>query len=292
MRSRTPLIQALSTNERISYRKGVSLRVLDGILLGLLLLAAMGALASVNHVPVATILAMLVPIYVAILLLRSAIGVRAQRLCYSATYRGGVVLRRRVLEHLTRLPVAQFRNLHSGKIAQILSEDIMWMENHTGFFRPTAFSDFAVLGLLSVGVVLINWPAALAAGSVWVLGYLVLHRVRAGIARGLTFRSAGLSGAAKHFVEYAEGIQVIRAFGTNVITQETIERQSERMRQGFRKAILRFTPVLYMIQGLAFAAVAAGAYAAVLSGGEAVNIVGAVVLLAATLIPVRSIISG
>lgn len=287
------LISTLSEEARRRFSTGVGLKLLDGILAGIVMFNAFG---SVIWAASGTAPDWLIPALVAATLLlfvaRYLAGKAAIRTTYPLTFEGGMALRQTLLRHLVRLPLSAFYKLHAGKVAHTLSEDLMWLENYTSYFRPLTNAEIATLAVLLMGTALFHWPAALAAAIVWGLGILVLKKLSSMLASGFRSRSDGFSEAARHFMEYAEGIQVVRAFGDTKAARRDYSKWIELMRDDFRRSNALITPVLVLAQGLAMAAVGIGAMTAIftLPDGEALRALGAIGLLTATLIPARSII--
>lgn len=287
------LIASLPESSRNRFSAGVRWKIFDGILAGVVMLNAFGAVIwTASGTAPGWLIPALVGATVILLAARYTVCAAAIRATYPPTFEGGTALRHRLLRHLVRLPLSAFYKLHPGKVAHTLSEDLMWLENYTSYFRPVVLAEIAVLGLLLAGTALFHWPAALAAAMVWGLGLLVLRRLAGMLAGGLRLRSDGFAEAARHFMEYAEGIQVVRAFGTAEAARRDYSKWVELMREGFRKSNARITPVIVLAQGLAMAAVGIGALAAIftLPDGGALRALGAIGLLTATLIPARSIV--
>lgn len=295
--SEQPLLTgALQDDRRATYRWSVRWRVLDGILSGVGTLMAFGALiwAAGGNAPAGLVTGLLIASLV-VLAARYYAGVRAIDWGYATTFEAGANLRRRVLRHLTRLPLGAFQKLHAGKIAHTLSEDMMWLEQEDAYFKPGIFAEIATIACLFFGVLILHWPAALAAAVTWALGLLVIAKLRRNLAYGLRFRSDGMGEASRHFIEFAEGIQVIRAFGNTPVASRDFEKWIDLMREGFRKGIRRNTPIAALAQGLAMTSVGLGAVAAIATapdGDSLLRVIGAIGLLTGTLIPARAIISG
>ncbi len=295
MRKTPKIVAALGEeNERV-FRRGVRLRVLDGVLNGLAVCFAFALLVYITgggSVPTALIaLAIVTP---ALLLLRFFAGSNAMRMTYLTTMAGGLALRRKVLAHLTRLPLGAFRTLHSGKIAQALSEDMMWLETQASFFAPGRKAETALLLVLLAGVAMLHWPSALATVLVWGGGMLVLAYLGRLLKRGLRLRSDGMAEASRHIMEYADGMQVIRAFGNAREAERDYDKWVGIMRQGFVTSVKRNTPIVAVAAGLGIASVGVGAIVALLTlpeDGNIARVIAAIGLLTATLIPARAMIA-
>lgn len=296
MSHKMALIDVLEPEDQSGYDGSIRLKALDGVLAAMSTLIAFACLIwTALGGPLATIIAILVVSSIALLAARYFAAAHAMKVSYATTYEGGVRLRSRIIRHLTRLPLGAFRKLHAGKVAHTLSEEMMWIENHTCFFWPGKFAEIATIAGLFAGVALLHWPTAVAAALVWLAGLLALRKLTSMLDRGLRFRSEGIAEASRHFMEFAEGIHVIRAFGSTDAAERDYGKWIEIMREGFRKGVKRNTPVASLAQGLAMSAVGIGALVAVLTlpSEEAVlRVAAAVGLLTATLIPARAIIGG
>lgn len=289
------LIGTLPKHQQRQYRNGMRWRILDGLLTGSAAVLGFGALLAHGYgLSAATLLPWLIGLSLALFLIRLKAGARAMQLAYGITYDGGVALRRQILRHLSRLPLGSFRKLHPGKVAQVLSEDVMWLENFTAFYLGGTRAETAALLMLMTATATLYWPAALAAVLFWAIGLLTLRRVSRSLSRGLRLRSDGITEAGHHFMEYAQGIQVIRAFGGSRNEDAEFARWAGIMRIGFRKGITRNAPMIGLIHGLSMAAVGTGTLVAVLTASAdtaPMRVLAAVGLLTATLIPARTIIT-
>ncbi|MEM9576919.1 MAG: ABC transporter ATP-binding protein [Pseudomonadota bacterium] len=287
------LIAPLSTQAQRRFSRGVRWKIFDGILAGSVMLVAFGSViwAASGTAP-DWLIAALITVTIALMALRYAAGAMAIRATYPLTFEGGTALRHRLLRRLVRLPLGAFYKLHPGKVAHTLSEDLMWLENNTSYFGPMARAEVATLAILLTGTAVLHWPAAVVTVFVWCAGLLVLRKLARNLATGFRFRSDGIAEAARHFMEYAEGIQVVRAFGDTEAARRDYSKWIEIMREGFRKGIARNTPVAILAQGLSMAAVGLGALVTIFTLPEsgALRALGAIGLLTATLIPARAII--
>ena len=288
-----PLIATLNKTERGRFASAANLKLLDGVLAGLIALVAFGAViwAARGGAPGWMIPALVVAMLL-LMVARYWAGAAAMRQLYGLAFEAGTRLRHRLLRHLIRLPLSAFYTLHAGKVAQTLSEDMTWLENQVSYFGPLARAEVASILVLLIGTAFLSWPAALAAAITWALGLLVLQKLSGMLGTGLRFRSDGMAEASRHFMEYAEGIQVVRAFGSTSDARRDYSNWVDVMRQGFRKSIARNTPVVALAFGLAMISVGVGAFAAILTlpDNGTLRAVGAIGLLTATLIPARSII--
>lgn len=288
------LIADLPPEDRRTYARGVAWKLADGVLTGLGMVAAFGAVILAASGTVASwLIPGLVALSAVLILARYAVGAASIRATYSLSFAGGAATRHRLIRHLVLLPLSAFYQLHPGKVAQTLSEDMMWLENRTSYFGPMARAEVVTILVLLIGTAILHWPAALAAMVVWGLGLLAVAKLGRMLSVGLRHRSDGMAEASRHFMEYAEGIQVVRAFGDSDAAREDYGKWIEIMREGFRKSIARNTPVAILALGLAMSAVGVGAIAAVSTLPEdgALRAVGAIGLLTATLIPARSVIT-
>ncbi|HBR96344.1 MAG TPA: hypothetical protein DD979_03070 [Gammaproteobacteria bacterium] len=93
---------------------------------------------------------------------------------FNAAYAAGLRMRSGLLQHLTRLPMGRFRTLHTGKVAQILSEDITWIETWVSHHWPMSQSDTLLMLTLLVGAAVLNPAMAVAAVLTFAVGMAVL----------------------------------------------------------------------------------------------------------------------
>ena len=293
--AQTPLLNALTGEDQRAFKRALSFKLADGVFAGLIALIAFSAimLASTGT-PAIRLIPALLGVTFLLVVLRHQAGARSMRHLNALAFKAGIRLRSNVLRHLIRLPLSSFYKLHPGKVAQTLSEDMMWVENQAAHFGPMARAETATILVLLAGVAAFHWPAALAAILFWGLGLWTLRKLAANLAGGLRFRSDALAEAARHFMEYAEGIQVVRAFGDRGEARREFSKWTAIMREGFRKGIARNTPITVAAQGLAMAAVGFGTLVTILTlgEGETPRALGAIGLLTATLIPARAIILG
>ena len=291
------LIQtALPPTERKEYRLVLILRMLEGVIVAATSAAAFflitrSASARGGWTPVI----ICIVLFALFLALRYFLAAIAMKRGHGVTYAATMALRRRILDHLVRLPLGSFRKLHPGKVAHTLSEDMTWIEYYGSHSHSASLAERATLAALLAAVAVIHWPMALAAVLTWAAGLLALYRLKRSVDRGLRFRSDGLAEASRHMMEYAEGIQVVRAFGSTDAAERDYGKWVAIMRDGFRKAVTRNAPMSTLANGLATVAVGIGALAGVLSlpdGAENIwRIVAATGLLTATVIPAKAMIT-
>ena len=291
------LIQsALTQRERWSYRKVLTLRFVEGVLIAV---TSATAFLLVTRATAAEgfwqLILICLGLFVGILLLRYVIASIAMTISHGTTYAATLALRDRILRHLVQLPLGSFRKLHAGKVAHILSEDMMWIEYYGSHAHSATLAERVTLAALLVSVGVVHWPMAIAAIATWGFGLFALSLLKKRLERGLRFRSDGLAEASKHLMEYAEGIQVVRSFGGTGAAERDYNKWVEIMREGFRKAITRNTPLATLANSLATIAVGIGALTGVLTlpvGAENVwRIVVATGALTATVIPARAVIT-
>lgn len=294
MSSKMVLIDELEPDGQKSYAVSTRLKVFEGVLTALSTMIAFGCLVWVAiGGPVLVVISTLIALSLAIFVTRYFVASYAMENSYATTYEGGMRLRESIIRHLTRLPLGAFRKLHAGKVAHTLSEEMMWLENQTCFFRPDTLAQRSTILGLFAGVAILHWPSAVAAAVVWAAGLLALRKLSGMLDLGLRFRSAGIAEASQHFMEFAEGIQVIRAFGSTDEAEKDYRKWIEIIREGFRKGIKRNTPVASLFIGLATSAAGVGCLIGVLtlpSNEAIIRVAAAVGLLTATIIPARALV--
>ncbi|MEM0911296.1 MAG: ABC transporter ATP-binding protein [Pseudomonadota bacterium] len=289
------LFNTLDSEQKKQYKQGVLLRTLDGCLNAVAVIFAFYCLIWVtSNGEVSVILPLLIVVTIAIVFARFAFSSMAMRLLYGRSYDGSLKLRREVLRHLTRLPLGAFRKLHSGKVSQTLSEDMMWLENNDSFFKPNMRSEIIMIVLLLAAVAVLSWQTALATVLVWACGLFFVYKLNKVLETGMRFRSDGMSESARHIMEYVDGMQVIRSFGDTRAAERDFHKWVGIMREGFVKGIKRNTPIAAKAHGLAICAVGVGAIVGVLTHNPDANamwLAAALGLLTATIIPARAFIS-
>lgn len=292
MTSRT-LTASLPETSRKKLETGVRWKTFDGVLAGFVMLTAFGSVvwAASGSAP-GWLIPGLVSASAILIFARYLVGLIAIRAIFAVTFDAGTAVRHGLMRRLVRLPLSAFYKLHAGKVAQTLSEDLMWLENYSSHFGPAIRGEVATLIVLLLGTAVLHWPATLATALVWGLGLLAIKKLTSTLSRSLRFRSDGFAEASRHFMEYAEGIQVVRAFGDTDAARRDFSKWTEVMRDGFRKGIARNTPIATLTQGLATGAVGVGALTTILTLPEDGTLLalGSIGLLAATLIPARAII--
>ena len=113
-----PLIATLNKTERGRFASAANLKLLDGVLAGLIALVAFGAViwAARGGAPGWMIPALVVAMLL-LMVARYWAGAAAMRQLYGLAFEAGTRLRHRLLRHLIRLPLSAFYTLHAGKVA-------------------------------------------------------------------------------------------------------------------------------------------------------------------------------
>ena len=290
------IIAALPPEGQASYRQAIRWRVLDGVLFGLSIVVALVALPFVVAQGLSLSgLVMLIAVIFAVTLGRYIAGGQWLHLANSATLQGGTMLRQRLLRHLIKLPHNAYTDLHAGKIGQTLSEEMLWLENHTAQQALATRGDLAAIACILAATALVHWPAALAALVIWGVGLGLMIRAGTALKRQIRDRTDTASTAARDFLEYAEGIQVVRAFGSTETDDTRFAQSVEAMRARFNDIVRQSTPATAVALGVAMSSVAGGALVAVFTvplPDGAIRAASAIALLTAVLIPARAILIG
>lgn len=243
----------------------------------------------------------LVPIYiniglfVAIFISRRLIVWPSMRTLYQKVFLYGLRQRTMLLRHMISLPLGAFKKLHKGKVAQSLAEDISALETYFSYVRPQMASDLIMISALFITTILLSWQMALAAGVTFLIGISVLGYLKRSLSRGLFFRSRGMAEAAKHILEFAQGMQIIRVSGTTGAATRDFDKSIIMMRDGFRKSIFRNAPLSSLILSIVTSAVVAAAVVAIFLFDMKdqivlINFIAALVLLTSIIMPARSFI--
>ena len=290
------VIQALPREAQSRYRAAVRWRTLDGALFGLSFVLAFAALLFVEiHSLGFWNLSVLLVLILAITGARFFAGKRWLHLANTTTMEGGTRLRQRLLRHLISLPHSAYQDLHAGKIGQTLSEDMLWLENFTAQQALSTRGDLAAMAVMLTAVAVIAWPAALAAAVVWAFGLVLMARAGTRLRHQMRQRAGTAATAARDFLEYAEGMQVVRAFGPAGTDDTRFAENVSALRARFNEIVRQSTPAAAIALGIAMSAVATGAFAAILflpADNGALRTAAAIGLLTAMLVPARAILFG
>lgn len=161
---------------------------------------------------------------------------------YHEGFGWGMNKRKSLLEYLVSLPLGTFNRLNKGRIAQILSEDMLWLENYRSFARPHIWSDCLAILVLLIAAAVWNWHVVAGAVVGFALASIAILLMRRSLQRGLRYRAAGLEMAAQEIVEFVQGMPVLRSFGGGYGARERYDRSVSMIRTGFRKSIFRNAP--------------------------------------------------
>lgn len=236
-----------------------------------------------------------------LLILRRLILWPTTRKLYNFSFSFGLTQRRKLLHHLVSLPLGAFNNLNRGKVSQILSEDMLWLENHISFTRPSILRDIVAMSALFIAALIFDWRITVICLGVMLLATLAILIMRINLQRGLRLRSAGMGFAAQQIIEFAQGMPVLRAFGGKSGARDQFEKAVHMMREGFRKGVFRNAPLgaayLAAIQASIGVAMLMGVLlldGAVIAGGanniaNLAPMIGAIILLTACIPPARSL---
>ena len=290
------VIQALPPEAQTRYRLAVRCRLLDGALFGLSTVIAFAALPifATQGLSDWTLFAMVI-LLLGVPAARFVAGAKWLRLANVTTLEGGALLRRRLLAQLIKLPHSAYQELHAGRIGQTLSEDMLWLENHTAQQALSNRGDLASIAVMMTAVAVIHWPAALGALAVWALGFGLMVRACIRLRSQLRQRAGTSAIAARDFLEYAEGMQVVRAFGAKGADDARFAKNVTALRARFNEIVQQSTPAAAVALGVAMSAVAAGALASIFTLPEedgALRVATAIGILTAILIPARAILFG
>lgn len=289
--------QSLSKRQQRAYRLALNLYRIEGVLIAAFpILAMLGLLAIDSGQNPDLVISLCLGSFSLLLTVRYFLLSQAMQVIFRSAYNAGLNIRSKIIHHLAQLPLGSFRQLHTGKVAQTLSEDLTHLETYISHTQPLMTADRLVVICLFSAVLILNPIMALAALSTFALGKLVLYWIETRILRrGMQQRSAGLSEASRHILEFAEGMPVIRTFGDTPTAERDYQNSVAQMRAGFRKGVKRIVPVMSLANGLSMLAVASGAIAGILTlpADELADIhfLAAIILLTALLVPARAAIA-
>lgn len=210
---------------------------------------------------------------------------------FNAAYSVGFKIRKNLLLHMIKMPLGALSELHIGKISQTLSEDISWVEDLISFVGPAGTANLFNSVFLVFTVFLIDWRIGFVVLASLCVVLTIIYVFKRRSARGLKFRSLGLSDASLRTVEFVQGMPILRAFGGYDKAHNSYQKSIENLRLGFIKANKRSVKIL----GLFFFAMDSAVAFSILFSGYLISIgeaepkflLAAMVVMLAAFVPLR-----
>ena len=145
-------------------------------------------------------------------LLRTVLYNGALGISHKATFHILKSIRQRLLEKLPRLPLGTVADTSSGKLKEIIVDQVEGMETTLAHLFPEMTANVAAPVLTVVYLFVLDWRLALLSLAVFPVAFIFMMMVMGNYAKdyeGAVKATGEMSGA---MVEYINGIEVIKAF--------------------------------------------------------------------------------
>ena len=145
-------------------------------------------------------------------LVRTALYNGALSLSHKATFRILKTIRQLLLAKLPRLPLGTVMDTSSGKLKQIIVDQVDGMETTLAHLFPEMTANITAPALTLIYLFALDWRLALLSLAVFPIAFVFMMMVMGGYAKdyaGAVQATNEMSGA---MIEYIHGIEVIKAF--------------------------------------------------------------------------------
>ena len=145
-------------------------------------------------------------------LVRTVLYNTALGLSHRATFRILKTIRQKLLEKLPRLPLGTVMDTSSGKLKEILVDQVDGMETTLAHLFPEMTANIVAPVLTIVYLFVLDWRLALLSLVVFPIAFVFMMTVMGGYAKdyaGAVRATTEMSGT---MIEYINGIEVIKAF--------------------------------------------------------------------------------
>ena len=145
-------------------------------------------------------------------LLRTALYNGALSVSHRATFSILKTIRRLLLEKLPRLPLGTVMDSSSGKLKQVIVDQVDSMETTLAHLFPEMTANITAPVLTLIYIFVLDWRLALLSLAVFPIAFVFMMTVMGGYAKdyaGAVQATNEMSGA---MVEYINGVEVIKAF--------------------------------------------------------------------------------
>jgi len=219
-----------------SEKRWVWLSIASGLGIGLMLIVQAHLLARIVEGTLfdqATLLqhGPLLLVLLAVLLIRSLLGVLREWAGQQASIRIRRSLRGLLLSHLDRLGPAYAGNQRSGELSSVLLEQVEALDGFFARYLP----QMALAGLLPLVILAFIFPVNWAAGLIFLITaplvpvFMALVGTRAAEANRRNF--AALSQLGSHFLDVVQGVVTLKLFQRSQSQADVIEAGADEFRQ-------------------------------------------------------------
>lgn len=141
------------------------------------------------------------------LLYNSALGVS-----HKATFRILKTIREKLLEKLPRLPLGTVMDTSSGKLKEIIVDQVDSMETTLAHLFPEMTANIAAPALTVIYLFVLDWRLALLSLAVFPIAFVFMMTVMGNYAKDYEGAVKATGEMSSTMIEYINGIEVIKAF--------------------------------------------------------------------------------
>ena len=145
-------------------------------------------------------------------LLRTALYNGALSISHKATFNILKTIRQKLLAKLPRLPLGTVMDTASGKLKQIIVDQVDSMETTLAHLFPEMTANIAAPVLTMLYLLVLDWRLALLALAVFPIAFFFMMTVMGGYAKDYAGAVQATSEMSSAVIEYIHGIEVIKAF--------------------------------------------------------------------------------
>lgn len=145
-------------------------------------------------------------------LIRTALYNGALSISHKATFRILKTIRQRLLEKLPRLPLGTVMDTASGKLKQIIVDQVDSMETALAHLFPEMTANITAPVLTLVYLFVLDWRLALLSLAVFPVAFVFMMSVMGGYAKDYEGAVKATNEMGSTMIEYIGGIEVIKTF--------------------------------------------------------------------------------
>ena len=145
-------------------------------------------------------------------LIRTMLYNGALSISHMATFQILKTIRQRLLEKLPRLPLGTVMDTSSGKLKQIIVDQVDSMETTLAHLFPEMTANITAPILTILYLFVLDWRLALLSLAVFPIAFVFMMTVMGGYAKDYAGAVEATSEMSSAMIEYIHGIEVIKAF--------------------------------------------------------------------------------
>ena len=145
-------------------------------------------------------------------LLRTALYNGALGISHTATYNILKIIRQKLLAKLPRLPLGTVMDTSSGKLKEIIVDQVDGMETTLAHLFPEMTANIVAPALTVVYLFILDWRLALLSLVVFPIAFIFMMMVMGNYAKDYEGAVKATTEMSSTMIEYINGIEVIKAF--------------------------------------------------------------------------------